>query len=150
MPAVRGTGLVDPGPAGPAGFDSHIGTDKPPYIVDVSKDGTLAGGTDSTGHILIWTAACGKVSIVTNFWLVGVDWLVIPTGNYVVGNYNGPNYPFSWQGNADGTVGLWRSLPLEDDTASWTATALGLRADASEWWVAGYRNSQGSPGPDAL
>ena len=112
VPAAFGTGLVDLGPAGAASFDSNVGDNKPPCIVDVSKDGTVAGGTDSSGNPFIWTAANGKVSIGSSTWLVGLDWL---SGTVLaVGNSSGANYPLYWEGNADGTGGTWTSLPAMD------------------------------------
>jgi hypothetical protein len=142
VPTAFGAGLVDLGPAKSASWDSNIGNDKPPYVVDVSKDGTLAGGTDSSGHAFIWTPGNGKVIIGANVWLVGVDWFagsVLAVGNY------GSAYPFYWQGNADGTGGAWTSFPAMDGTSPWVATSLGVKADGSDWWAAGYKNITGNP-----
>lgn len=153
VPTAFGTGLVDLGPAGPVNFDSHTGNDKPPYIVGVSKDGTLAGGTDSGGHAFIWTPGHGQVTIGTNIWLVGVDWLIVSgvsTNVLAVGNSNNGNYPVYWQGKANGTGGSWTSFPVANNdntsTGYWQATSLGVKADGSgtNWWVAGF--TSGSPG----
>ena len=127
VPTAFSTGLVDLGPAGGASWDSNIGNDKPPYVVDVSRDGTLAGGTDSSGHAFIWTPGNGKVVIGTNLWLVGVDWLA--GGVLAVGNFGSANSPVYWHGNADGTGGYWYSFPAEDGTQPWVATSLGVKAD---------------------
>jgi hypothetical protein len=78
VPAVFGVQFVDLGPAGLAAWDPHIGTGKAPSIVDLSKDGTLAGGTDAGGNAYIWTAPYGKVTLGTGVALQGVDWLTVP------------------------------------------------------------------------
>jgi hypothetical protein len=136
-------GLVDLGTICGAAWDVNIGTDKPPYVVDISRDGTLAGGTDSSGRVFIWTPANGKVLIGTNLWLVGVDWYAASV--LVVANYNSASFPYFWGGNADGSLGYWYPLPPQDLTSPWVATALGVAAAGNDWWVAGYRNNQLSP-----
>ena len=160
VPAAFGAGLVDLGPAGPANWDPHIGNNKAPYIADVSKDGTLAGSTDSTGNPFIWTAPHGKVTLGTSRYLVGVDWLItngVSTNVLAVVNDSSANYPLYWKGKADGTGGAWTSFPaadeLTDTNGYWTATALGvgtnLHNDPSSpvpnWFVAGFRNFTNSP-----
>jgi len=155
-PAAWAANLVDLGPAGPATWDSNVADDMAAYIVDVSKDGTLAGGTDSSGNPFIWTAANGKVFIGSSRWLVGVDWLItngVSTNVLAVVNDNSTTTPLYWQGAANGTGGSWTSFPLEDDSSPWVATALGVGSNlhnippdpVGDWWAAGYRNLSADP-----
>ena len=140
----------------------HIGNDKAPYIADVSKDGTLAGSTDSSGNPFIWTAAHGKVTLGASRYLVGVDWLItngVSTNVLAVVNDSSTNYPLYWKGKADGSGGSWTSFPpadslgLTDTNGYWKATALGLGTNlhnippnpVADWWVAGFRNFTNSP-----
>lgn len=159
--AAFGGGIIDLGPAGnrnlsapspTAGLtlDSYF-TNRPQtavYLVDVSKDGTLAGGTDASGNAYIWTPRYGKVTIGAGVALQGVDWLAITgvsTNVLLVGNTNGGTLPVYWQGNADGSGGSWNTLPA-GDTGGWQATCLGVKADGSDWYVGGNYGSDTSEG----
>ena len=146
LPTAFGSGLVDLGPAGIPNFDSNVGNNKPTYIVDVSKDGALAGATDNSGNGFIWTAGTGKVLIGAGYALVGADWL---SGRVLAVGNSSANYPSWWQGNFDGSGGSWTSLPPMDGTSGsggyWQATSLGVKADNSDWWLAGFRNNPNSP-----
>ncbi len=117
------------------------------YAIDVSSDGTLAGGTDASGNAFIWTSTYGTVTLGAGngVKLQGVDWF---SGNVLaVGNMG--NYPAYWQGTANGTGGPWASLPpANGDTGVngyWTGTSLGVAADGSDWWVGGFRSVTTSP-----
>jgi hypothetical protein len=142
--ALAGTGLATPGGAG----------GQQPYLVDVSKDGRLAGSTDSGGNAFIWTATGGKVSISTDgYVLVGVDWYTNGTVLAVANNWGSivaqtNTVPYYWQGNADGSNGTWTQLPGAGAATSppgyWFATGLGVASDNSDWWVSGYTTNTSS------
>jgi hypothetical protein len=137
--ALNGTGLLTPGGAG----------GQQPYIVDVSKDGTLAGSTDSGGNAFIWTPTGGKVTIGAGYSLVGVDWYTNGTVLAVANNWgNAATHPWSWQGNSDGSGGVWTELPgaggSPDTPGYWFGTGLGVAIDNSDWWVSGYTTNTSS------
>jgi hypothetical protein len=137
--ALSTTGLLTPGGAG----------GQQPYIVDVSKDGTLAGSTDSGGNAFIWTPAGGKVTIGAGYTLVGVDWYTNGTVLAVANNWgNAATHPWFWQGNPDGSAGVWTELPgaggSADTAGYWFGTGLGVAIDNSDWWVSGYTTNTSS------
>ena len=137
-------GLFDLGPAAPnrlaePGRQRH----KQTYKVDVSKDGTLAGGTDASGNAFLWTSVNGKVAIGAGYPLVGVDWYNGTNVLAVANNWgNSVTRPWYWQGYYNGTNGFWTQLPgagASTGTAGyWFATGLGVTNDSSDWWVSGY------------
>jgi hypothetical protein len=137
--ALGATALLTPGGAG----------GQQPYIVDVAKDGRLAGGTDSSGNAFIWTPAGGKVTIGTGYNLVGVDWYTNGTVLAIANNWaNATTHPWSWQGNSNGSGGAWTELPgaagAADTVGYWFATGLGVAIDNSDWWVSGYTTNTSS------
>jgi len=73
--ALTRTGLANPGGNGV----------RQTYIVDLSKDGKLAGGTDASGNAFIWTEAGGQVALGAGYTLIGVDWF---TGGTVLAAAN--------------------------------------------------------------
>ena len=113
------------------------------YIVDVSKDGAVAGGTDASGNAFIWTSVNGKVAIGAGYSLVGVDWYNSTNVLAVANNWgNSVTRPWYWQGYYNGTNGFWTQLPGAGASTStagyWFATGLGVATDNSDWWVSGY------------
>jgi GH25 family lysozyme M1 (1,4-beta-N-acetylmuramidase) len=143
-PPNKVVGLFDLGPAGPTGLANPGGNGvKQTYIVDVSKDGTLAGGTDSSGNAFLWTSASGKVSIGTGYSLVGVDWYNSTNVLAVANNWGyTTTRPWYWQGYYNGTNGSWTQLPgagASTGTAGyWFGTGLGITNGNVNWWVSGY------------
>lgn len=88
VPAATGSGLWDLGTASTRGsWVTYPYPETALYMVDVSSDGTLAGGTDASGNAFVWTPTYGKVTLGTSVRLQGVDWL---SGNVLaVGNGSG-------------------------------------------------------------
>lgn len=102
---------------------------------DVSKDGTLVGGNMSGGFFL-WTQPSGKVSVtgsVTNF--VGVDYFTSGSNNIIVAGQTGTTVSV-WNGTIAGT-GTYTVLPTPAGK-NVTANKLGVKADSTDYWVAGY------------
>jgi hypothetical protein len=133
--AIKATSLSNPGGNGVRQW----------YDVDVSKDGKLVGSTDSSGNAFIWTSAGGIVTIGSGYSVVGTDWYTNANGTALViaNNWgNAVTRPWYWQGNADGSGGVWTQLPGAGQSTStrgyWFGTSLGVKADNSDWWVGGY------------
>jgi GH25 family lysozyme M1 (1,4-beta-N-acetylmuramidase) len=143
-PPAKVVGLFDLGPIGPTGLANPGGNGvKETYIVDVSKDGALAGSTDPNGNAFLWTATAGTISIGAGYALVGVDWYANSNVLAVANNWgNSTTHPWYWQGYYDGTSGSWTQLPGAGGSTStagyWFATGLGVASDNSDWWIGGY------------
>jgi hypothetical protein len=144
--AASASSLTDLGPSTPAGLanPSGNGTMKI-HIVEVTRDGTVAAGTDSSGNAYIWTASSGKVNIGAGYTVVAVrSWPAANTTLLVVANKWGDTitHPWVWTGNADGSNGSWVKLPGGANATSsagfWFATGCGVTNGNGNWWVSGY------------
>ena len=104
---------------------------------DISKDGSLVGGDDAGGAFFFWSQATGKVNVLGMTNHVGIDVYNDGTGNTILAAGMNGSVATVWNGKLDGT-GTLTALP---SATGFVANKLGVKADNTDYWVAGYNGS---------
>ena len=93
---------------------------------DISADGTLIGGNNTTiGGFIV----SNGTKTVVGGTVRGVEYV----GGVATAVGTNSSAASKWQG------GSWSTLPLASGTTAWTPTGMG--AGTTDWWISGYRGT---------